>query len=123
MWAMRRALPRLVFAGALGPSREAPLRLRWLHDVLLQGLAQQKSSRKDCLGMTQSENDKLFEALRGPLEYCSDPLAQRIMDECAGEDLRAIAPAVEEIERNAEARGRFALWLEVCARNLHRAAR
>jgi tyrosine-protein phosphatase YwqE len=62
--------------------------------------------------MSDCEQKQLLDALRGPLEY--EILAlNAAADEFAELDLKAITPIVEEIERNAEARGRFAQLLEL----------
>jgi hypothetical protein len=62
--------------------------------------------------MTEREERKLYEALRGPILY-HDREVIAIMDATAVEDLHAIAPVVEEMIRNAEARGRLQLLLEL----------
>lgn len=62
--------------------------------------------------MTVLEEKALFIALRGPLEYQSCALND-VADELADADVKAITPAVDEIIRNAEGRGRFAQLLEI----------
>ena len=87
-----------------------------MHNILLQGIAQPESSRKDRVGMTQLDHERLFSALRGPVET-DDPVSEALRDSIAGDDLRNVLPVVREIERNAEERGRFGILLEICWNN------
>lgn len=68
--------------------------------------------------MSDSEREKVFAALRGPI--VSDPLTNSCLDKIAQEDSETLEPVIAEMIRNAEARSRFELWLEVCDGNLRR---
>lgn len=61
--------------------------------------------------MTNFEEDRLRQALRGPI-LCDDLLTNKLMDEVAAEDLHAIRPVIDEMLRNAEACGRLKAILE-----------
>lgn len=64
--------------------------------------------------MTNSEEQKLFSALRGPIIY-ADPFGNDLMDATAAEDLKAITPVVDELIAQAEFRGRLQVLLERAA--------
>jgi hypothetical protein len=63
--------------------------------------------------MTERDKTALWLALRGTFDM--EVAGNAILDEIAFADLQSITPAVEEIERNAENRGRFAQLLEDAA--------
>lgn len=60
--------------------------------------------------MTELYRSKLFNALRGEIQ--SDALTNRLMEEVAVEDLRAIEPIIDDIEKQAENRGKLSVLLE-----------
>jgi hypothetical protein len=69
-------------------------------------------------GMTERDKTALWLALRGPIELRDKADAKLVAlndeaDKLAFADLQSITPAVEEIERNAEARGKFQQLLEL----------
>lgn len=61
--------------------------------------------------MNRVQEKQLFDALRGPIQFKERVLNEEA-DAIAILDVYAVQPVIDEIERNAEARGRFAQLLE-----------
>ncbi len=64
--------------------------------------------------MNPADERRLYDALRGPIIY-DEPTTNKIMEDCAVEDLRVITPIIDEMLEQAENRGKLSVYLEVAA--------
>jgi len=73
--------------------------------------------------MNQNERNQLYAVLMDQWPQLNDPSEVQEVVEILHADVDAIERVIDPMLQQAEARGRFAAWLEICHANLARTSR